>query len=603
MSNVTKPIMLNETGEQIVQKLSEMTESNKSYEMLLNTKADKVDVSAPFNFKGDTTYASLPTSGNKINDTYYCSDKKCRYTWNGEGWYQSSMNEVDYTDELAKMGSDLEAGMSQLSSEIDVLAYENNTINEIEYENGTLATDGSLFLGNTTRIINRAFIADFDYSHVKIFCKTGYKYSYTLYDNNGAVLSISGWQTEPKIFENKNKFRVTIAKINDTDITPSEKTNVCVYLFNSVPKISKKIDEIMEKLMPETSRVYSSKDIELGTVSDQGLNSNYNWRLRTKDYISVLPNTKYTLTFLPQSTINASISFYSKNDFATPRIGYTQSYGTSGMEFVTPDGCNYIRILFKRTDESNEKVMDVTEVVSFMLYGNYESNTKDSMVLSYSMPVLMDKVIGNRQARKTNQDICVYNGNVIEFDVGKMVINGKEVSITNGHGNNCGFGKTLHGAYPYLYCGAWNENEMNIYVNQITDTSATLVRTINFPTLSGYLNMAVDEENERFYIFLADDAYVGNITFIVADFEGNIITTKPLAKKIPIIQGIEFFDGYIYLLNGSPNTGDKQRLTIFDVEGNIVSQTSKITPTNEIEGISFDVDGTLYIANIEYIYH
>lgn len=134
MSNVTKPIMLNETGEQIVQKLSEMTESNKSYEMLLNTKADKVDVSAPFNFKGDTTYASLPTSGNKLNDTYYCSDKKCRYTWNGEGWYQSSMNEVDYTDELAKMESDLEAGISQLSSEIVELGkYGINLIPSVNY--------------------------------------------------------------------------------------------------------------------------------------------------------------------------------------------------------------------------------------------------------------------------------------------------------------------------------------------------------------------------------------------------------------------------------------------------------------------------------------
>lgn len=131
MSSVTKPIMLNETGEQIVQKLAEMTESNKSYEMLLNTKADKVDVSAPFNFKGDTTYASLPTSGNEINDTYYCSDKKCRYTWNGKGWYQSSMNEVDYTDELAKMESDLEAGISQLSSEI--VDVDNDLLNTLDF--------------------------------------------------------------------------------------------------------------------------------------------------------------------------------------------------------------------------------------------------------------------------------------------------------------------------------------------------------------------------------------------------------------------------------------------------------------------------------------
>lgn len=118
MSSVTKPIMLNETGEQIVQALAEVAESNKSYELLLNTKADKVDVSAPFNFKGTTTYAKLPTSGNTINDTYYCEDKLCRYTWNGEGWYQSSMNEVDYTDELAHMAKDINDIDSKLSSEI-----------------------------------------------------------------------------------------------------------------------------------------------------------------------------------------------------------------------------------------------------------------------------------------------------------------------------------------------------------------------------------------------------------------------------------------------------------------------------------------------------
>lgn len=118
MSSVTKPIMLNETGEQIVQALAEVAESNKSYELLLNTKADKVDVSAPFNFKGTTTYAKLPTSGNTINDTYYCEDKLCRYTWNGEGWYQSSMNEVDYTDELAQMAKDITDIDSKLSSEI-----------------------------------------------------------------------------------------------------------------------------------------------------------------------------------------------------------------------------------------------------------------------------------------------------------------------------------------------------------------------------------------------------------------------------------------------------------------------------------------------------
>lgn len=57
-------------------------------------------VSSPYNFKGSCLYSALPSSA-MVNDTYYCTDKKCRYTWNGSGWYQSSMNESDYADELA----------------------------------------------------------------------------------------------------------------------------------------------------------------------------------------------------------------------------------------------------------------------------------------------------------------------------------------------------------------------------------------------------------------------------------------------------------------------------------------------------------------------
>lgn len=108
MSNVTKPIILNETGEQIVQKLSEIASSNKSFELLLDTKADKTSVSTPYNFKGSTTYDALPTSNNKVNDTYYCTDVKCKYTWNGSGWFQSSLSEVDYTDEISKLSNEIE---------------------------------------------------------------------------------------------------------------------------------------------------------------------------------------------------------------------------------------------------------------------------------------------------------------------------------------------------------------------------------------------------------------------------------------------------------------------------------------------------------------
>lgn len=53
-----------------------------------------------FVFKGNCEYASLPASGNTVNDTYYVTDKKRNYSWNGTGWYPSGVDENDYQAEL-----------------------------------------------------------------------------------------------------------------------------------------------------------------------------------------------------------------------------------------------------------------------------------------------------------------------------------------------------------------------------------------------------------------------------------------------------------------------------------------------------------------------
>lgn len=65
---------------------------------------------SPYNFKGAVaTMAALPSSGNKVNDTYYVEAVKYRVTWTGSAWQQSSMDESDYEDELANVQRDLDA--------------------------------------------------------------------------------------------------------------------------------------------------------------------------------------------------------------------------------------------------------------------------------------------------------------------------------------------------------------------------------------------------------------------------------------------------------------------------------------------------------------
>lgn len=73
----------------------------------LKQKANLTDISSPYQFRGACLSANLPGSGNKINDTYYVTDKKCKFTWNGAAWYQSSLNESDYEEELSSLTEDI----------------------------------------------------------------------------------------------------------------------------------------------------------------------------------------------------------------------------------------------------------------------------------------------------------------------------------------------------------------------------------------------------------------------------------------------------------------------------------------------------------------
>ena len=81
-------------------------------------KANKTDISVPYKFRGSCTYASLPTSGNAINDAFYVTDKKCKYSWNGTNWYQSSLNEADYLDEFSAFKSEVKEDLDDVNNTI-----------------------------------------------------------------------------------------------------------------------------------------------------------------------------------------------------------------------------------------------------------------------------------------------------------------------------------------------------------------------------------------------------------------------------------------------------------------------------------------------------
>ena len=220
--------------------------------------------------------------------------------------------------------------------------------------------------------------------------------------------------------------------------------------------------------------------------------------------------------------------------------------------------------------------------------------------LSYVSPTVSKSAFDTNFKERTipgdqAQDIAVYNGVLFDFAEGQCSVNGADaVSITNGHGNNANFGITLHGSYPYLYCGGWGEAK--VYVNQYANGAFTLVRTISYTGITGYLNCAVDEANERVYMIVEQNAEIGDVEFIVGDFGGNVISQKEI-DNIPYIEGMTYYDGKIIVTSG--HSGVPSGIRVFDTDGNLVSKTAAVDVDIAVEGVDVDnATGKIYIADV-----
>lgn len=146
--------------------------------------------------------------------------------------------------------------------------------------------------------------------------------------------------------------------------------------------------------------------LEVGTLDNNGMNNGSSIRLRTVGYIRVLPNTEYTVKGVASKTLQYETSFYSLNDFATPRIS-ASGWGTG--TFTTPSGCNYVRILFRFSDQTNILATDVSNVqleIGSSVSATYEPYTSNTLSLPTSayFPTGMKSIIFSRDGYTYEQN-------------------------------------------------------------------------------------------------------------------------------------------------------------------------------------------------------
>lgn len=186
------------------------------------------------------------------------------------------------------------------------------------------------------------------------------------------------------------------------------------------------------------------------------------------------------------------------------------------------------------------------------------------------------------------------------------------VSISSGHGASASFSTERYqtsDAMPLLYVST-DANPSTVTINRITENGTMLIRTLKFPTdKSGYYaGHAYDKANNIMYMVgYMQNSYVssdsGNNQVIVSkwdmteltpDGSGNytpIFVSRYFRDFIYVMQGKQFFDGYIWIASGY-NDGGMQYIYALNPANGTIEHTITLDDRVEVEGLAWVYDET-----------
>lgn len=185
------------------------------------------------------------------------------------------------------------------------------------------------------------------------------------------------------------------------------------------------------------------------------------------------------------------------------------------------------------------------------------------------------------------------------------------ISITCAHGDSATFSSEYYAGgdeFPLLYCTA-DTTPAIIYINRITRSSATLVKTLKFSQVAGYYGAgAFDFENSLCYIVsYKENSYTsdngGTNKTLVTVWDLNTLNDNGDGTYMPryissfecpfiyVMQGLQFFDGYIWISSGYNNKGN-QYVYALNPATHEIEHTILLDDRIEIEGLAWVYDNS-----------
>ena len=273
-------------------------------------------------------------------------------------------------------------------------------------------------------------------------------------------------------------------------------------------------------------------------------------------------------------------------------------YNFNGVELSFVYGCNGAELDYAYSQAGNVVYTKERKVV------NYDDYT---MTLLHAESPSLDSC----------QGIAIYNDVLFQFRTGPDIVTllsftdwsviNSRMSIDSDHGDSATFSAEFYDPndeFPLIYVTA-DTTPAIIYVNRITRSAATLIKTLKFPQSAGYYGAgAFDWENNVCYLlaykennYQTDDG--GANTTVVSKWDLSNLTDNGDGTFTPdfvsqyergfiyVMQGITFHDGMIWISSGyggaashiyamNPSTGEVLHTITMD--------------STEVEGIQFMYD-------------
>lgn len=183
------------------------------------------------------------------------------------------------------------------------------------------------------------------------------------------------------------------------------------------------------------------------------------------------------------------------------------------------------------------------------------------------------------------------------------------MAITCSHGDSATFGKDYYASgdeFPLLYCTA-DTTPAVIYINRITRGSATLIKTLKFSSVAGYYGAgAYDFKNGICYVVAySENSYTsdngGSNKTLVTVWDLKTLNDNGDGTYMPafirqfqcpfiyVMQGLQFFDGYIWISSGY-NNGGAQHVYAMNPSDGVIEHTITLDDTIEVEGLAWVYD-------------